>query len=98
MAEAMAVTIGTYAEKNRLRGELAQKIETAQKAETGEGLTDKELAWCSSFNQHLENLSELGSERLVKLLSVDYNKRFVNKKKDKGDAPPKAQRGGKPNT
>lgn len=99
MAEAMAIPIGTYAEKNRLRGELAQKIETALKAETGERLTAKELAWCSSFNQHLENLSELGSERLVKLLAIDYNKRFVEKKKkkEKGESNPKAKGKDKPN-
>jgi hypothetical protein len=102
MAEAMAITIGTFAEKNKLRGELAQKIETALKAETGERLTSKELAWCSSFNQHLENLPELGSPRLVKLLAADYNKRFVEKKnkkekeKEKGDSTPKAKGEEKP--
>lgn len=53
MAEAMAVTIGKYAEKNGLKGELAQKITIAYKAETGENLSARELAWCSSFNQNI---------------------------------------------
>lgn len=100
MAEAMAMPIGQYAERNRLRGELAQKVENSLKAETGERLTAKELAWCSSFNQHLENLSDLSSERLVKLLSADNNKRFVEnktKQKEEKKSVPQAKRGNKKN-
>lgn len=94
MAEAMALQIGQYAEKNGLRGELAQKIETAHKAETGEGLTAKELAWCSSFNQHLDNLPQLSSERVAKLLAADYTKRFEKRKtKEKKDGPPPPAKG-----
>jgi hypothetical protein len=103
MAEAMALHIGKYAEKNGLRGELAQRIETAHKAETGESLNAKELAWLSSFSQTLPNLNELSSDRAAKLLAADYNARF-NKNKSKGykgptdsptnaNASPKAKQG-----
>lgn len=88
LAEAMASTIGTYAEANGLRGELATRIETQYRGETGETLSHKELAWCSSFSQSLPDLTERSSERLVKLLAADYNKRFsANKKKKIGDKP-----------
>lgn len=76
LAEALAIQIGEFAEKNGLKGELSQRIEIKLRAETGETLTEKEKAWCSSFSQIIPNLSERSSERLVKLLAVDYNKRF----------------------
>lgn len=81
LAESMAVEIGTFAEHKKLTGELAQRINTLLKAETGEILTEKEMAWCSSFSQNLPDLANKSSERLVRLLAEDYKTRFENKKK-----------------
>lgn len=81
LAESLAVEIGEFAERFELEGELSQRINTAIKAESGETLTKKERAWCSSFSQNIPNLAEKSSERLVKLLAEDYKKRFENKKK-----------------
>jgi uncharacterized protein YeeX (DUF496 family) len=80
LAEAMAEFIGKYAEKNKLKGELANAIETTLRAESGESLSPVEAAWCSSFSQQLPNLKELSSERLVKLLAADYSRRFEQAK------------------
>lgn len=79
LAETLAVKIGTFAEKQNLRGELANSIDLILKAQDGGTLTQKEAAWCSSFSQSIPNLSELSSERLTKLLAEDYNKRFSKK-------------------
>lgn len=81
LAETLAINIGEFAEKFNLNGELAQRINTALKAEKGESLNTKELAWCSSFSQNIPDLQERSSERLVRLLAEDYKKRFENKKK-----------------
>lgn len=81
LAEALAINIGEFAENFGLSGELAIRINTALKAESGEILTSKEMAWCSSFSQNIPDLAERSSERLVKLLAEDYKKRFESKKK-----------------
>ena len=81
LAESLAINIGEFAERFGLCGELAQRINTSLKAETGEVLTSKEVAWCSSFSQNIPDLAERSSERLVRLLADDYKKRFENKKK-----------------
>lgn len=81
LAESLAINIGEFAENFSLSGELAQRINTSLKAETGEVLTQKEVAWCSSFSQNIPDLSERSSERLVRLLADDYKKRFESKKK-----------------
>lgn len=87
LAEALAVEIGTYAELNGLKGELAQRVETSLRAEKGETLSSKELAWCSSFSQQLPDLAQRASDRLCILLAADYSKRFssiANKTKKSG--------------
>lgn len=81
LAEALAVQIGEFAEHFGLQGELAQRINTLLKAEAGETLSAKEMAWCSSFSQNLPDLAKRSSERLVRLLAEDYKKRFDNKRK-----------------
>jgi hypothetical protein len=81
LAESMAVEIGEFAEKCNLTGELAQRINTILKAETGEILSTKESAWCSSFSQNIPDLATRSSDRVVRLLANDYKKRFENKKK-----------------
>lgn len=83
LAEGLAVSIGEFAEAFGLEGELSQRINTALKAETGEILSAKEIAWCSSFSQNVPDLAKRSSERLVKLLAEDYKKRFDTKKKQK---------------
>lgn len=80
IAESMAETIGLFAYKNHLAGELAYRINNKLKAENGTSLTEMEMAFCSSFSQAIPNL-ENKSERLAKLLAEDYQKRFENKKK-----------------
>lgn len=80
MAEALAVEISQYAEKNGLSGDLGKRIQTRHRASTGESLTPKELAWCSSFCQDLPNLANFSSERLAKLLAEDYDNRFKKAK------------------
>lgn len=81
IAESLAKEIGQFAEKNKLHGELAHRINNRFKAETGSNLSDIELSYCSSFSQSIPNLAEITSERLAKLLAEDYQKRFENKKK-----------------
>lgn len=81
LAEGLAVNIGEFAEAFSLQGELAQRINTALKADNGEILSSKEMAWCSSFSQNVPDLANRSSERLVKLLAEDYKRRFDNKKK-----------------
>lgn len=83
IAENLATVIGEFAYQNKLSGEFAQRINNKLKAESGETLTDREMAFCSSFSQSIHNLEELTSARLVKLLAEDYSRRFDNKKKDK---------------
>lgn len=83
LAESLATHIGDFAETFGLSGELSQRINTALKAENGESLTIKEMAWCSSFSQNVPDLADRSSDRLVKLLAEDYKKRFDNKKKSK---------------
>lgn len=83
LAEGLAIHIGEFAEHFGLQGELAQRINTLLKAETGETLSAKEMAWCSSFSQNIPDLASRSSERLVKLLAEDYKKRFDTKKKTK---------------
>lgn len=86
LAEALAVQIGEFAESFGLNGELAQRINTALKAENGEMLSPKEIAWCNSFSQNIPDLANRSSERLVKLLAEDYKKRFDNKKKNNSNS------------
>lgn len=83
IAETIAVQIGTFAYSNRLIGELGLRISNKLKAETGESLDEKELAFCSSFSQAIPNLSEITSERLSRLLAEDYQRRFEGKTKKK---------------
>lgn len=82
IAEAIALTIGDFADKNNLTGEFAQRINNKLKAESGETLTPREMAFCSSFSQSIPNLEEITTPRLVKLLAEDYSRRFDNKKKE----------------
>lgn len=82
IAETLAIEIGSFAYRNKLSGELANRINTRYKAETGNNLSDLEMAYCSSFSQTIPNLSEITkSENLSRLLAEDYQKRFENKKK-----------------
>jgi hypothetical protein len=86
LAEKLAIEIGEFAEAHGLNGELAPRINTILKADTGEILTPKEAAWCSSFSQNIPDLATRSSERVVKLLAEDYKKRFENKSKKKENA------------
>ena len=81
IAETLAREIGNFAYKNKLVGELAYRINNKFKAETGNNLTELEMAYCSSFSQVIPDLSEVVSDRLAKLLAEDYQKRFEFKKK-----------------
>jgi len=91
IAEALAPAIGEFAYNNKLSGEFAQRINNKLKADSGETLTEREMAYCSSFSQTIPNLEELTSPRLVKLLAEDYSRRFDNKKKEnKPDPKPKS--------
>lgn len=83
LAESLAIQIGEFAEHFGLNGELTQRINTSLKAESGEVLSPKETAWCSSFSQNIPDLATRSSERLVRLLAEDYKKRFEGKKKYK---------------
>lgn len=81
LAEALATPIGEFAYRNKLKGELANRINNRFKAKTGNNLSDKKLAYCSSFSQSIPDLSNITSERLAKLLAEDYQRRFENTKK-----------------
>lgn len=83
IAETLATEIGNFAYHNKLTGELGYRVNNKLKAETGESLNEKEIAFCNSFSQIIPNLSEITSERLAKLLAEDYQKRFEFKKKQK---------------
>lgn len=99
IAETLARQIGEFAEKNKLAGELAYRINNRYKAETGNNLTDKEMAYCSSFSQSIPDLADITSEKLVKLLAEDYQRRFENKKKvSKPDINKQVQKSGKKTT
>lgn len=80
LAETLAIPIGRFAEKNNLKGELAQRINTQLKADKGESLTSQEMAWCSSFSQSIPNLTMYTTDRVDHLLAQDYRKRFELKK------------------
>jgi hypothetical protein len=80
LAEHLAPAIGKFAEDNKLMGELANRINNKHKADTGDSLDPKELAYCSSFSQSIPNLEEITSKRLTQLLAEDYNRRFEPKK------------------
>lgn len=82
IAEALALQIGQFALNNKLKGELANRINTKYKAETGYSLNEVEMAYCSSFSQSISDLETVASERLAKLLSEDYQRRFEYKKKN----------------
>lgn len=81
LAESLSVEIGEFAESFGISGELSQRINTVLKAENGEILNPKEMAWASSFSQNIPDLAKRSSERLVKLLAEDYKRRFESKKK-----------------
>jgi len=81
IAETLALQIGNFAYQNKLAGELGYRINNKLKADTGESLNEKEMAFCSSFSQVIPDLSDITSERLAKLLAADYQRRFENKKK-----------------
>ena len=81
IAETLAIQIGNFATQNKLMGELGYRINNKFKADTGDSLNEKELAFCSSFSQAIPNLSEITSDRLAKLLAGDYQQRFENKKR-----------------
>lgn len=80
IAETLAKIIGEFAYNNRLKGELAYRINNRLKAESGECLNEKEMAFCSSFSQVIPDLAEITSERLTRLLAEDYHKRFDTQK------------------
>lgn len=73
LAETIAVQASRYAEHFGLRGDLARRLNTKLRAETGESLTPKEMAWANSFCQDVPDLKDLASERLCVLLAEDYN-------------------------
>lgn len=79
-AEAMAIPICRYAEKNNLNGDLAIKLNTMALAKEESPLSTKEKAWANSFCQRIENLEEYAGPRIPLLLAADYQKRFSNKK------------------
>lgn len=85
IAETLAMQIGNFAYKHKLAGELGYRINNKLKADKGESLNEKEMAFCSSFSQSIPNLTEETSERLAKLLAEDYQKRFENKKRQKNE-------------
>jgi len=82
IAETLSAKIGEFALKNKLPGELAYRINNRNKAETGNNLSELEMAYCSSFSQNIPNLAEVTSERLAKLLAEDYQRRFEGKRKN----------------
>lgn len=96
LAETLAIKISQYAEKHGLRGDLARRLDNKSKAEKGESLTPKELAWCSSFCQWIPDLETHSGSRVATLLADDYNSRFSKAKKqqDKGK-PNKNNKNGK---
>ena len=80
LAQAMAIPISQYAEKNNLNGDLAQKLNNMALANGENPLNTKEKSWASSFCQGVSNLETRSSERIPKLLAEDYQKRFGKKK------------------
>lgn len=90
LAEAAAVQISRYAEQYGLDGDLAKRLNTRLRADTGENLSPKEMAWANSFCQNVPNLGELSSERLCKLLAEDFNSRFSKAQKKQGPPAKKA--------
>jgi hypothetical protein len=85
LAEALAIPIGNYAEKNGLSGDIADKISNGLMSNANEllryPLTIKERAWASSFSQKIPGLEKLSSERMPQLLAIDYNERFAKSKR-----------------
>lgn len=88
IAEALASDIGQFAYENNYKGEIANRINNRCKTESGSGLTDIEMAYCSSFSQSITNLNEItGSPKLARLLAEDYAKRFESKTNNKNKNP-----------
>jgi hypothetical protein len=86
LAETLAVTICTFAERNKLSGDLAFTFEIEEVSDGRPPLTDKEKAWSNSFCQHVSDLENLASPRVKALLGLDYQKRFSVSKKKKAKA------------
>jgi hypothetical protein len=83
-AQAMAKDICSYAEKQGLAGDLANRLNNLAVASNQPILTSKEKAWSCSFAQNLPQLEVLSSERIPSLLAEDYQRRFAgNKSKPK---------------
>lgn len=107
LAEALAIPICTYAQDNKIIGDLAGILNNlAMGEEGGTPLNTKERAWACSFCQSLPDLDKLAGPRIPRLLAIDYTRRFLKKKsKQKSktitspNSPPAPKRkGGKQNT
>jgi hypothetical protein len=95
-AKGMAKEISQFAEKNKLNGDLAIKLNNDLVASGEPPLSVKEKAWASSFCQIIPDLEDWCGQRIPTLLAKDYRTRFLENKnkKKKGDPkpiPPKAQ-------
>lgn len=87
IAKGLAKEIGYFAEKNKLNGDLAIKLNNNLVAAGEPPLTTKEKAWASSFCQNLANLESLsGGNRVPTLLAQDYQERFLKDTKKTGKA------------
>ncbi len=100
-AEAMSKEISLYAQKEKLTGDLAIRLNNLAISKGGAPLSSVELAWASSFCQNRVDLSQLAGERIATLLAEDFQKRFGNKKakkesKAKENLAPRQWRQGKP--
>lgn len=89
MAEFLATNISHFAEKNKINGDLFNKINLLITTKD-EPLTQQERAWCSSFNQKNPDCLEK-HQRVYTLLSVEYNLKF-GKSNIKRNNPPRAQK------
>lgn len=99
LAETMRDGISHFAEKHQLIGDLGLQINNRYLAASNPGLTRRQLAWCSSFNQSNPYL-QCDSELLLvaQELAKDYNFKFKKKApgavEKKGPIQPK-KKGGK---
>lgn len=86
IAEALALPIGSFAEKKGLNGDLAIGLNNNLVAKGEAPLTTKEKAWANSFCQNMPNLEQVAGDRIPSLLAEDFNRRFSKK------AAPKSQK------
>jgi hypothetical protein len=77
LAETIANSISTFAQKNNLEGDLSKQINNKLKAKNETILTPKERAWCSSFNQNNPTMEgDPDLKRVASLLSLDLEEKF----------------------